>query len=238
MALLSHRLIESARNEARRGASGMIAALAFFTRVSLTSADGSADGDEGWPSDDGDPESGQQTSRRMEPWGLHGRPATGIQSLLVRVLGGAAQGLRAGIWTGSHGRQDLASGETQLYCIATGAEVYLDKNGAVFVTSASGQLIKVAGGTDFMVKGSTYRNAEHTFNQALQTFATAMATGWTAMATAWTALGVAVPAAATLSTTAATAATAAATAATTAATAAGTMEAGASNYLSTIAKVG
>lgn len=113
--------------------------LLFFTRVSATSADGSADGVEGWPGTEGDPASPQQTVRRMEPWGVHGRPAPGIQALIARVLAGAASGLQVAIWTGKYGRQNLAEGETQIYCGADGCEIYLDKDGNVRVKAAPGK---------------------------------------------------------------------------------------------------
>lgn len=124
----------------------MVWRLLFFTRVSATSADGSADGVEGWPGTEGDPACPQQTVRRMEPWGLHGRPATGIQSLVARVLAGAASGLQVGIWTGQHGRQNLEPGETQLYG-GGGGEVFLDKNGKMALNSGSGQDVVLNGGS-------------------------------------------------------------------------------------------
>lgn len=126
---------------------GLVWRLLFFTRVSATSADGSADGVEGWPGTEGDPASPQQTVRRMEPWGVHGRPSPGIQALIARVLAGAASGLQVGIWTGKYGRQNLAEGETQIYSSASGAEVWLDKDGNVHVNAASGKDVIVNGGS-------------------------------------------------------------------------------------------
>jgi len=83
----------------------------------------------------------------MEPWGVHGRPAVGVYALIARVLGGAASGLQVGVWTGQQGRQDLAEGETQLYSSASGAEVYLDKDGNNKINAASGKDVVVNGGT-------------------------------------------------------------------------------------------
>lgn len=216
----AHELVARAREEVKAYARSIAQRAIFFTRVSATTTDGQADGVEGWPADGGDPDSGQQTARRMEPWGVHGRPAVGVQALVARALGGAAQGLLVGIWTGGHGRQNLDKGETQLYCVATGAEVYLDKNGAVFINATAGQLIKIAGGTDFEVKGTTYRTAERTMNLAIQA-AISTATGSVAAAGSVADLKAAF---ATLFS----AWTGAIT----------TFEAGNANYLSTIAKVG
>ncbi len=126
---------------------GMIAGAAqsviAFSRITTTSVDGSEDGVAGWPADGGDPDSGQETVRRMEPWGLHGRPATGIQGLVARVMGGEAQGLLAGIWTGGHGRQELPEGATQMYCKVAGCEVYLDHSGTLQINTPAGQDVVV-----------------------------------------------------------------------------------------------
>ncbi len=228
--MLGPDLIAKVREDLRQYVGGLVSRIVMFTRVSATSTDGSADGVEGWPANEG-PQT-QETVRRMEPWGLHGRAMAGVQALVARSLGGAASGLLAGIWTGAYGRQNLNAGETQLYGGKTATafgEVFVDQNGAVYVNVATGQLLKLTGGTDFMLLGSTYRTGEHTFNGALQAYFAAMATAWTAMSAALTTLGNPVGAAA---------ATVAATASTTAATAATAMEAGASSYLSTASKVG
>jgi hypothetical protein len=130
--------IAEAKQAAMEFAESLAQRVIVFTRASMTSADGEQDGAEGWPTD-GDGDQAQLPVRRMEPWGHHGRHPSGVLQVLARAMAGAAQNLGLGIWTQSHGRQDLAEGATQLYCIATNAEVYLDENGQVLIRAAANQ---------------------------------------------------------------------------------------------------
>jgi hypothetical protein len=144
--MTTHDLIASAKKEIKAYALSLVQSVLFWSKVSSTSADGTHDGVEGWPADGGDP-GGQQPVRRGEPWGVHGRPKAGVQALVARVMGNAAAGVLTAIWTGAYGRQNLAEGETQLYCVAKDCEVYLDKNGKLRLVSSTGQDITFNGGT-------------------------------------------------------------------------------------------
>lgn len=154
--------IAKAKDAAMAYALGLAQQIIVFTKTSANSTDGQKDGAEGWPAD-GDGDQAQLPTRRMEPWGVHGRPPAGILQVLARAMAGASQNLGLGIWTGSHGRQNLATGETQLYCSADGCEVWLDKDGNVHINAATGKDVIVNGGSAKVARvGDHSGNHNHT----------------------------------------------------------------------------
>jgi len=120
--------------------------LVFWTKLSNDTATGENDAVEGWPTEGAEPR-GQQKVRRTSSWGVAGRPPAGVLTAVVRALAGSAAGVIVGIATGKYGRQDLKTGETQLYCKVAGCELYLDENGKLQINSAAGQDTVVNGGS-------------------------------------------------------------------------------------------
>lgn len=120
-----------------------LGALVEFTRLAASTATGEEDSVEVGGGD----QRMQRPVRRIEPWGLRGRPPAGVWAAVIKAIAGASNGLMVGISTTRHGPADLETGETELYCSASGTRVYLDKDGVVHIDAASGQDIIFNGGT-------------------------------------------------------------------------------------------
>ena len=120
-----------------------LGALVEFTRVASATASGEKDSVEVGGGD----QRKQRPVRRIEHWGLRGRPPAGIWAVVIKAIAGASNGLLVGISTTRHGSQNLEAGETEIYCSASGTRVFLDKNGTIHVDAASGQDVIIDGGS-------------------------------------------------------------------------------------------
>lgn len=116
--------------------------MALFVGIARTSSAGDEDEVK---TDDQSKETTQV--RRIEPWGLRWRPPSGVMGAILRAAGGVSNGMLIGISTKRYGPANLAQGEVELYCVATGTSVKLDKDGKITITAASGQDVVVNGGT-------------------------------------------------------------------------------------------
>lgn len=140
-------LIRDAKAEAIQFCRDYAGAIVRWTKLSNSSSAGDADGAEGWQADSDEGSQSQLRVRRTEPWGIHGRPVAGVLAALVRPFGSAVQNILVGIWTNRYGRQDLAAGETQVYCAASDAELYLDKDGNALLRATDGKNVTVTAST-------------------------------------------------------------------------------------------
>lgn len=155
-------------NEFRTASQVMASKIVKRGRISSTTGSGRGDTGDRFLVEGSEKPTGN-VMQRFAPWGHGGRPVAGSEYIAVSPGAGSALAL-VGVANAGYGNQSLEEGETELYCLAADCKVFLDKNGGVFITSTTGQLIKVAGGTDFMLKGTTYRNAETTFHFSLNIF--------------------------------------------------------------------
>ncbi len=120
-----------------------LGALVEFTRVAASTATGEKDAVEVGGGD----QRMQRPVRRVEPWGVRGRPPAGVFAAIVKAIAGASNGLLVGISSTRYGSQALEAGETEIYCSASGTRIFLDKTGTIHIDAASGQDVILNGGT-------------------------------------------------------------------------------------------
>lgn len=89
---------------------------------------------------------GQRPARRIEPWGHRGRAPSKVRTLWLRL--GSSNVVFLGIAPSKgYGPDDLADGETALYCATDGTEIRLDADGNITIDAASGKDVIVNGGS-------------------------------------------------------------------------------------------
>jgi hypothetical protein len=141
-----YRRLTEMERRLRGFAEGAAARMVRWSSVATSSGDGQDDAVRNLHPDE-DEEDAQLAVRRVAPWGVAGRPPAGVLAAVVHALGGAASGLLVGVWTNRYGPQSLETGETALYCSATGTTVKLDKDGNVLITAGAGASVTVNGGS-------------------------------------------------------------------------------------------
>jgi len=107
-----------------------------FTTLARSSASGSDD----QANVAGNPPDRQRPVRRVAPWGLSGRPVTGVLGAVVKAFAGAFNGLLVGIATDRYGPQNLNEGETCLWNKGV-AQILLDQKDSITITSGASQIV-------------------------------------------------------------------------------------------------
>ena len=135
-----------------------IGMLFGWTLTATSSAMGDADQVQG-----DDENQVQRPVRRLEQWGVRGRPPSKVRSFWIRI--GASNIIFLGIApTKSYGPSDIGEGETSLYCAAGGTRVYLDKDGNIKIDAASGKDVIVNGGSAKVARvGDLVASHTHSF---------------------------------------------------------------------------
>lgn len=138
--------LQSLRRELRKYVDDSIARLFSFTLVGNTSALG--DADEVLTTDQppaGEKDPLQKPTRRIEPWGVRGRPvAKKVRSLSLRL--GSSNILTIGYSSdGGYGPTDLAPGETALFSEEVEKGVHLTSDGDTKIASKDTKLVTLNG---------------------------------------------------------------------------------------------
>lgn len=150
--------IADARGWARSYVDQKISMLFGWTLTAVSSAMGDGDAVE-----TADGEKAQRPVRRLEPWGLRGRPPKGLRSLWLRL--GSSNVVFIGIAPSKgYGRVDLAEGATSLYCKAAGCEVLLEDDGEMNLTSSAGKKIYLNAGNLAVARDTDPVNGSAAFN--------------------------------------------------------------------------
>lgn len=93
---------------------------------------------------------GQRPVRRLEPWGVRGRPVAKQRALSLRL--GSSTVIYLGIASdGGYGPTDLIDGETCIYSKNIPQALRATDAGDVVLTSKSGQTVQVNGDAEFML---------------------------------------------------------------------------------------
>lgn len=135
--------LAEARRELQQFVEQKLSQMIGWTLSAHSSATGDADAA---ALADDDASNGQRPGRRIEPWGVRGRPPSKVRMLQLRL--GSSNVFFLGVAAGKgYGRSTLDEGETQLYCSANGTEVVLHQNGDGEINSGETATITVNGGT-------------------------------------------------------------------------------------------
>ena len=131
----------------------LILGLAEWTTISSTTSSGD---DEGVAPSDGNEEN-KRSARRIEPFGFRSRPPSGIRSLIVKALAGAAHALIVGTASSKYGPADLKEGETCLFSMA-GCTIKLNEDGEIIMTGKAGQSITLDKDGNIALKAAAGKN--------------------------------------------------------------------------------
>ena len=147
-----HEAIGRLRAELRSYIDQRLATLFGFTLIASSSPVGDADevqtGDQPVSAPEADISPGtitQRTVRRIEPWGVRGRPPSKVRALWLKWGSSNVVFLGTAVNKG-YGPGDLEEGEFSLYCSKSGTEIRLDKDGNIKINAASNQDVIVNGG--------------------------------------------------------------------------------------------
>lgn len=155
------------RRELREYVNMKLAGVFSFTRSANTTALGGEDAIE---TGDDDENKGQRPVRRIEPWGLRGRPVAKQRTLALKL--GSSTVLYLGVASdGGYGPGDLEDGEVALYSKNVERGVHLKDSGDVALESASGQLVTANGDDYAALKTDDFITALKTFVTTLKTVA-------------------------------------------------------------------
>lgn len=133
----------------------MIYGIVRYSTVAENSADGTTDKVAGHPGNP-DEQATHEEARRFQAWGVRSRPPKGVEAIVLRVGGGATNGVQVAHESGKYGPTNLNDGEVAIYCKASGTQIVLDQNGGITITGASGQNVNVnvSGGGAVNIAGS------------------------------------------------------------------------------------
>lgn len=164
------RIIREEIEKAERRINQRLANLVQQTQVSNPTPDGNEDGTENWPSTSG---RSQRSPRRVQHFGFRSVPPKDTSTIMLLVGAGATSEVTVAEDSSGYG-PTLAAGEVAIFSKASGAYIKIDANGAITLSTTSGQVFAANGATDFMLRGNTYRTAEDTLFTALSTFMAAL----------------------------------------------------------------
>lgn len=145
--------------------------LVQVSQATRTTVNGVDEGGAGWPTSE---PATDRNPRRFQHFGFRSRPPVGTPWVQLLVGQGGAAEVVVAEDDPNAGPQDLASGEVALFSIGNSKAILVDKDGNVVVAVPVGKLVQVGGSTDFMLLGTTYRNAQATLDTALITFLAAL----------------------------------------------------------------
>lgn len=143
--------LRALREELRNYVDGRLATMVKILPYSRSTASGTGDKLQGYPTAGSDEQKYDFEGRRVEPFGLRSVPPAGVMGAWVGV---DASGLILGAESSRFGPSGLNDGEVALYNKISGVSILLDKNGAITITDKGGAQIKLDGSGNVTVQAA------------------------------------------------------------------------------------
>lgn len=137
-------MLSELRQELKEYVRQVVANVIQFTYVTVATATGHGDATEGYNTVSGEPSSQYQT-RRMQHFGFRSVPPAGTAAIRLHSNAGPSNAATVAEENPNYGPTNLASGETCIFCKASGASVKLNKDGKITLNAATGQDITADG---------------------------------------------------------------------------------------------